>query len=513
MRLTPLALLLAAGVSRLAAAQTPTTTPAPSPAAPMAPVTSPAQPQQPTATLTLEEAQSIAHRSNPALQQTVGAQRTAGAQLRSAYGALLPNADVSFGTQYREGRQQFVNGVPFGATSSTLASSYDLTLSARYNTATFVQPKLQRANLRAAEADVTSESETLRALVAQQYLTVLQRQAQAQLQDTLLANARAQLELAKARTAVGAGTVLDVRRAEVAVGQAQVALLKARNDVEVEKVRLFQRMGVAQPANVQLTTSFTVAAPQVTLDALLDLARRANPALNATRSRETVASLSYRNAQGQYTPTLSLSSGWGGYTSEYTDDNYLVGQQLASRQGACYGRLDIRQAADLTVTDADRAACAAIALTPQEIQSVRASNNQFPFSFQRNPFYVQAGLSFPIFNGLQREQRLEEAAVNRNNARYNVRAQELALTAGVTAAYYDLNTAVEAAAIQEQNARTAREALSLAEERYRVGAATFVDVQQARADYERAENDRINAVYDFHKAFAALESAVGRSLR
>ena len=34
-----------------------------------------------------------------------------------------------------------------------------------------------------------------------------------------------------------------------------------------------------------------------------------------------------------------------------------------------------------------------------------------------------------------------------------------------------------------------------------------------RASFERAENDRINAIYDYHKAFAALESAVGRPLR
>ena len=64
MRLTPRALLLAAGVSRLAA-QTPGTAPATPPQA------------GPTATLTLQEAQSIARRSNPSLQQTIGAQRSA----------------------------------------------------------------------------------------------------------------------------------------------------------------------------------------------------------------------------------------------------------------------------------------------------------------------------------------------------------------------------------------------------------------------------------------------------
>ena len=35
----------------------------------------------------------------------------------------------------------------------------------------------------------------------------------------------------------------------------------------------------------------------------------------------------------------------------------------------------------------------------------------------------------------------------------------------------------------------------------------------ARAQYERTQIDRVNAVYEYHKAFAALENAVGRPLR
>ena len=59
----------------------------------------------------------------------------------------------------------------------------------------------------------------------------------------------------------------------------------------------------------------------------------------------------------------------------------------------------------------------------------------------------------------------------------------------------------------------AREELLLAQERYRVGAATFLDLSDARASYARAESERINAAYEYHRAFAALESAVGRPLR
>jgi outer membrane protein len=67
--------------------------------------------------------------------------------------------------------------------------------------------------------------------------------------------------------------------------------------------------------------------------------------------------------------------------------------------------------------------------------------------------------------------------------------------------------------LQQQNAAKARQELKLVQDRYQIGATTFVDLTQARATYERAESERINAIYDYHKAFAALESAVGHPLR
>jgi outer membrane protein TolC len=67
--------------------------------------------------------------------------------------------------------------------------------------------------------------------------------------------------------------------------------------------------------------------------------------------------------------------------------------------------------------------------------------------------------------------------------------------------------------LQEATAASAREAMRFAQERYRVGLNTFVDVAQARADRERAENDRIASIYDYHRAYSALEAAVGGRIR
>jgi outer membrane protein len=290
--------------------------------------------------LSLDDAITTARRNNPVFQSQTNARRTADAAIRSARGAYLPSADLSFGGRYQQGGPQYYNGTAVGgASSDALQGSYGLSLNYRVNSATFVQPKAAIAQREAVEADITGSAEQLRATVTQQYLTVLQAQARSALQDTLVITAQTQLDLANAKMAVGSGTILDVRRAEVALGQTQVALLKARNDVEVERLRLFQQMGVVQQGPVILTTDFPIIAPTMSLDSLLDLARRQNPAILALRSRERAADLSTRVAKAAYTPTLSLSTGFGGTSYQLTDPNYLVSQaaaSLARSQAGCF---------------------------------------------------------------------------------------------------------------------------------------------------------------------------------
>jgi len=464
------------------------------------------------ALLTLDEAISLARRNNPVYLSQANNRRTADAAVRSARGALLPSADASFGTRYQQGGQQVFNGLSFSNSSDAVQSSYGLNLNYRVSTATFVNPKAAVANREAVDADISGSSEQLRAAVTQQYLSVLQAQARSALQDTLVTTAETQLELAKAKLAVGSGTSLDIRRAEVALGQAQVALLTARNNVEVEKLRLFQQMGVAQPSDVQLTTDFPVNPPTFSVDSLLDLARRQNPAILALRSRERAATLNVRVAKAAYTPSLNLSTGWGGNSYQYTDADYLVNQArggVMSQLANCLAQDSLRTRVGLASANCN----SRYVFTDAQAEAIRSNNSQFPFKFQRSPLALTASLSLPVFDNFNREERVQRAAVEREAAAYNVKAKDLALTADVTQAFLTLKTAAQTVALQEQNATKAKEELAFAEERYKVGASTFLDVVTSRGTYEQALIDRVNAVYDYHKAFAALENAVGRPLR
>ena len=468
----------------------------------------------PAPILSLEDAISIARRNNPVFLQTRSAQKRAGAALRSSYGVLLPQVSTSFSSAYREGRPQFFGGQAFGSTSDIVSTDAQLSVVATYNGQNLLAPKAQRATLDAAESDLSTADATLRFTVTGQYLNVLAAMARAQLNDSLLASANAQLELSRARAAVGAATTLDVRRAEVQVGQAQVAVLRERNNIETEKLRLFMQLGVEQPANVQLVTRLPVEEPKLNLDELLATARRQNPALSAARSRESAANTGVSQARSAFLPTLQLQTGISGYTSQATDIDQTITQQRNSAAAGLAGCLSTDSVRTAVGLPSIAGACSsAYTFTDANAAAIRKENQRYPFGFTRDPITFSASLSLPIFNGLQREQRMQEAEANRNDARYNVRATELRLKADITSGYNNLLTAYEAVQIQTRNSEAAREALALAQERFRVGANTFVDLVQARADYERAESDRITAIYEFHRAYATLESAVGRPLR
>jgi len=464
-------------------------------------------------TLSLDDAIGIAKKNNPVFQQQLTGRTRAAAALRSAYGAFMPSADASLSSGYRQGKPETFGGVAFGATSDVISSNWGLNFSARLSASTVSELRRAKTNMDAAESDVAAAEFGLRTAVVGQFLTALQSEASAVLQDSLFKKVQLDLEFAKAREGVGSGTNLDVKRAEVAVGQQQVAALKAHNTATVEQVKLFQQLGVAQPGPVVLQPLGDATEPTFQMGQLMDIARKSNPTLQGYQLRQQAAQDGVRSARGAYTPTLTAGAQLGGYTNQYRNADLLVDQARASTlssQASCFTTDSLRRGAGMPAITSK---CSAINFTDAQAQSIRDGNKTYPFNFTSSPYNLSLTLSIPLFDKFGREQRMEEAQIARDNARYDVRKQELQLTADVTSAWTTLQAAYRTVKLQDQNAAAAQDALALAQARYRVGASTFVELVQARDDYQRASNDRISAVYDYHRAWAALENAVGRPLR
>ena len=462
--------------------------------------------------LTLEEAIQLALRNNPDHLTTRSARQRSGSQLRASYGALMPQLSSSFTSSFSKGGPIVFEGQQIGSQPDQLGSRYSVSLSASYSGSSLLGPRVAKAQMDAADAEVLSSEATIRSTIVTNYLNALQAQARAALQDTLLANAQAQLELNRAREQVGAGTSLDVLNAEVQVGQVRVAALRERNQAEIALLTLFQAMGVSKPEGVRLVTSFPLTEPTLRVNELFEMARRANPALNAARARESAANTSVTSARSSFLPTLSIGTGWSGFTNEATDIEPALASaaaQAGAQRRSCLTSDSLRAGAGL----APLGNCDRFQFTDADAAAMRAENNQYPFNFQKQPFGYGITLSLPIFDGFRREQRIQDAAAARNEARYALRRQELQMTTDINTAHRNLTTQYEQVKAQEQTKAAAEQAFQLAQERYRVGASNFLDVSTARTNFAQASTDLINAIFEFHKAYAALERAVGRPLR
>ncbi len=467
------------------------------------------------ATLSLADAIAIARDQNPAYRQALNNRGPAAWSVRNAYSSLLiPSVTTAAGMSYTgPGSQTFLSS-SFTQSVSTVSSFYDLSLSWQLSGTTLSQPGLATAQQHAADADIAGAANALATGITQQYLTVLQARDQAELARKTLERNEEFLKLAQARFSVGQATLIDVRQAQVARGQAEVALLRARTLVSVEKLRLFEQMGVSPPTDVetvQLTDTFALQTPAWQLGDLLGMAEQQNPALRALRARERAAAWGVRAATSTYGPSVSLSAGWSGFTQQFTDvDPIIQSQQAAfgSQYLACQDDNQIRTNAGLPPND-----CSVYVWGSQNEQALRDRNSVFPFDFTRQPFQARLSISLPLFTNFSRTQRVSEARAQHGDLEEAVRARGLAVQTEVSQAFLTLQTAFRTIGLQDTNRSAAREQLQLATERYRVGSGTFFELLDAQVAALRAENDYVNAIYDYHKALAALEAAVGRPLR
>src|SRR5881396_1037317 len=449
--------------------------------------------QQPVpATLSLADAIALAREHNPAYRQTIHDRSPAAWGVRNAWSSLwLPSVTASGDVGYAgPGEQNFLTS-SFSQSVSTWSSSYSFLLDWTLNGQTISQPGLKKAQLNAADADARGAESNLVTAVTQQFLKLVQ-----------------------ARYDVGRASLIDVRQAQVARGAAEVSLLRARTVVQVEKLRLFQQIGVSAPVDlgtVQLTDTFTVQTPTWRLSDLLGMAEQQNPSLKALRERERAAGWGVKAATSSWGPSVSLSAGWSGFTQKLSDINPTI---AAIRQSAQTDSLACayENAAWLN-TGQTPLNCALLAYTAPQEQALRDQNNRYPFHFTPQPFQARLTVSIPLWSNFQQPLQVSQAKAQQQDLQESVRARGLQVQTDVSQAYLTLQTAFQTIAIQDTNRTAAREQLQLATERYRVGSGTFFELLDAQVAALRAETDYINAGYDYHKALAALEAAVGRPLR
>jgi len=478
--------------------------------------------------LSLAQAIELARANSPTYRQSQANAEPAAAAVKAAEWARLPVLSASGGLGYTgAGSSSFGGGFTFNQTSATLSSNYRLSASWNLNSRTFITPGIQRADQKATEEEIAAAGVTLVNSVTTQYLVALRAAAVVRVAVQQLARDTQFLALAQARQANGQATLIDVLSAQTALASASVQLLQSQQSATQAKIELVRQLGLQADANVDAVTlsePFALVEPKFELGTLLTTAHDANPSIKAVEHRERASELSVKAARSDRLPSFSLSTGLSGYTQQSTNESALINNAVLSAQGQeanCAFQNEILSRLTSPIPGAIIADCKAYAgldnsgnaLLPAGVSAIHTRNSVFPFNFTKQPMSVSFGVSLPIWDGYSTSLRITQASAGLDQARESVRAQRLQTDAQIQGQLLAVKTAWARLQIQDRNRATAQQQLQLAQDRYRIGNGTALEIADAQNAVTQSEVDYVTATYDYHTAVAGLEAAVGRPLR
>jgi outer membrane protein len=410
--------------------------------------------------IALAEAVQLAQRNAPAAVQARGAIRGGQIGIRSAYAAFIPNLSINASTTQQSPAGQRVNQQTGEIVSGRWAGNagFRASLELFDGFRRLNDLRNARATLSAAETAETSQRFQIAYQVKEQYYASLaaresESAAQAQLQQ-----AEQQLRVSTAKFLARTATRSDSLRSSIAVGNARLALLQARNQREIADAALTRLVGT--PFTVTATPA-GAPSDSVALQALPDtaelgrLADRA-PAVLTAEANLLAARSAARGARAPWLPTLNMS----------------------------YGRNLSQTTAGFTVVPND----------PRF-----TGNLQFSFSY-------------PIFNNYTREEGVVRADIAVTNAEAALRDARFAARQSLVQSLIALRTAQEQAAIQTQTVAASEEDLRVQQQRYELGASTLLDVLTSQTTLNQARVALVQTRLDARVARAQLESIIGRDL-
>ena len=411
--------------------------------------------QQPR-TITLPEALQLAVRGQPTMVQARQDVRVADAQERQRLAAFLPSLSLNTSASKAAATRtdpltgQVVASPSFYNNSLGVSTSWDLFTGFR-----------RGAERRAASATTSQREATLRRT---EYATVLATQqaffaalANAELvgvQETRLRRADEQLKLTSERLRLGATTRSDSLRARVEYGNAQLALITAQNNLRNSQAALARQVqveGLVTP--VRDSTIFARLAPLDTAR-LMQEALASAPAVLEADASVGAARANRASSRSTDFPTLGLTAG---YHYVGPDDMPLGG-------------------------------------------NLRPTWN----------FRVTASL--PIFNNLTRETNIINADAALQSSAARARDARLSVSTTLTQYLAALDAAAARIDVSTVSVAAAEEDLRMQRERYRLGAATILEVLTSQATLDQAQVDLVQARYDYLVARAQIEAVVGHTL-
>jgi TolC family type I secretion outer membrane protein len=410
--------------------------------------------------MTLQECIDLALKNNWTYRSAVWGNKSAGNELWSAWGRFLPSVDIYFRNSFTDATlgspriDQQTGKLITGGESRGYTGGISISqtiFDGGYNVFNLAS---KQAAKNSSDYSLLFSKQNLIFDVKQTYFEVLKAKMLLEVQREVIKRGEQQLKIAQSRYELGSASKSDFLKAKVQFGQDQLALVKAENQVKVAYSNLNAIMGQNVDQQFEVQEVLEQPAMELSYEECVRLAFKNHPSIHQTESDIDAAEGSMRAARSGYLPSVSLTSGrsWDG----------------------------IRLSDYRSLSDNDRY------------------------------WSIVLSVSFNLFQGFQTQTSYLNARNQVKIAKETLEKTKSDVGLEVKQAYLALEESRKATAVAEENVGAAEEDLNLVQEKYRLGAASILELLDAQVSFQTAKSDHIQSLFNYNLAVARLERAIGR---
>jgi len=297
---------------------------------------------------------------------------------------------------------------------------------------------------------------------------------------------RTRRTLQEISTQVAQGVTAKYQRlsAEVDLSNARTELIDAENQAELALESLKNTLGLSPDAPIRLAGSLDASARddvlQISTTRAVDRAMSQRPDLERARLNVELEQIRRKTTRSQYLPRVSAVANFN-YSGRVPDDRTIVN----------------------TTNPQD----------PTDPFFYEQSTLGFFNDSYWNPSVsVGLNLTWNLFNGFQTTARMQQDAISIQQAEVQLERLQRGVELEVSRAMRTLETARERIQSQQQTLQVAETNYEYTAERVEEGVSSQVELRQASDQLDQTRLNYLNAVFDYLVARSDLETALGRPL-
>ena len=418
--------------------------------------------------LSLDQAIKIALQKNTTLKKAENNLDVSKSNVKVAYGKFLPsisgNAGFSWTKQQQASGSQNIGGFNIAVAPSKYEyRSYNAGINGQLTLfdglSNLAQLSQSKENLESGELMLENLKQNIVFQTISLYYATENAREQMKVQEDNVKWNKRNLETITERNKLGAVTLADVYSQQVQAGNAELALIQAKNNYETAKSTLLSYLALNVLEDYSLTDSLTSQEKDILNEKL---------------------------------------------SEDYSNLSDLVKKALDTRPDYKSAQLNIESAHEgVTMARAGHLP------TLTASGSYNLSSNDYSLLKDNWRYGVSLNLSVPIFSGFRVSNSVQSAEVNEMNSELTLNDLERTIKQNIQQTYLNLQAAEKSLEVNKTNIDAAAENQKIQEERYSLGSSTLLDVLTANSNYTAARSNYVSAQFSYIQLSQQLKFYLG----